>query len=548
MASFTDRPITFTPYVQQLPVEQMYQVGATKQNLYNQGLQRIQSQIDSVAGLDVARDVDKAYLESKMNSLGNSLKLVAAGDFSDFQLVNSVRGMINQVGNDENIKNAVASTHNYRQGLMDMQAAIKEGKSSPSNEWDFQTRAAEWLNSGDIKQTFSGGYHPYTDYRGKLLDAIKQLKPDVNATDLSFTTNSKGELVPTDATTRQKLSGIPPEKMQQAVMSVMTPSDWRQMEIDGRYSYANIPPEAFAQSVTESYSEKYDAFTDQRDKLKNALNSTTSAGEKANLVRQIADIDKTINGLVSEYSNIAETFTKGDVESAKARLYTTNFINGFSKAFSYTEAENTQETNPNAVIAMQREVKNQDWKKFIITEERLWKQFDLDREKLAFEKQKEANKLLGEGGTGGGLGSVTMREDVPEITKGTFTDKLAQDSGQLAGSDAAFIKKKGKDEQWFEQQLEAYTRGGGDSDVVEYFNNTAELRRKVNSNYSVLKDINQKMEQKYGSIYDNIPTNSSPAIIINDGGRGSTKFNPREIVDFNLALNKITSSIPGQVY
>ena len=103
MASYTDSIPKFNPYISQLPVELMSKVGMAKQQQYEQGIQKIQSTIDNVAGLEIGRDVDKQYLQSKLNALGNDLKWVGASDFSDFQLVNSVNGMTNQIVKDEYI-------------------------------------------------------------------------------------------------------------------------------------------------------------------------------------------------------------------------------------------------------------------------------------------------------------------------------------------------------------------------------------------------------------------------------------------------------------
>ena len=72
MANWTDAPIQFNPYVQQLPVEAMVKVGMEKQQLYNEGVQKIQTGIDNVAGLDIMRDVDRSYLQSKLEDLGNT--------------------------------------------------------------------------------------------------------------------------------------------------------------------------------------------------------------------------------------------------------------------------------------------------------------------------------------------------------------------------------------------------------------------------------------------------------------------------------------------
>ena len=150
MASWTDKIPTFNPYVAQLPVEAMVQVGMQKQKQYDDGIQKIQTNIDNIAGLDIIRDIDKTYLQSKLNQLGNDIRGVAAGDFSNFQLVNSVNGMTNQISKDRNVLNAISSTKTYRKGLEDMDAANKAGKGSASHDWEFKTGANDWLNNKDI--------------------------------------------------------------------------------------------------------------------------------------------------------------------------------------------------------------------------------------------------------------------------------------------------------------------------------------------------------------------------------------------------------------
>ena len=133
MASYTDAISQFNPYVQQLPVELMAKVGMQKQAQYDAGVQKIQNHIDNVAGLDIAHDADKQYLQSKLGQLGNRLKTVAAGDFSNQQLVNSVSGMTGQIIKDPTIQNAVASTAWYKKQKDELDKAYKDGKSSIAN-------------------------------------------------------------------------------------------------------------------------------------------------------------------------------------------------------------------------------------------------------------------------------------------------------------------------------------------------------------------------------------------------------------------------------
>ena len=163
MASFTDIIPQFNPYVQQLPVEAMVTVGMEKQKRYDEGIQKIQSQIDQIGGIDISKPVHKMYLQSKLNELGNNLKMVAAGDFSNFQLVNSVGGMIGQVIKDPVVKNAYESTQLLRKQQEYMETAKRNGKSSPENETWFMDQVAEWQNDPDLMKKFTGEYIEYRD-------------------------------------------------------------------------------------------------------------------------------------------------------------------------------------------------------------------------------------------------------------------------------------------------------------------------------------------------------------------------------------------------
>jgi hypothetical protein len=187
MASFTDQIQTFNPYVSKAPlIEAMVTVGNQKQQQYNQGVQKIQGYIDNVAGMDVANESDKKYLQSKLNELGSNLKTVAAGDFSNQQLVNSVGGMATQVVKDPLVQNAVSSTAWYRKQLAEMEKAIAEGKSSQANIKDFTDKANVWLSGTQPGSVFRDRYTPYRDLNTKALEAIKALHPKLQSLDVPF--------------------------------------------------------------------------------------------------------------------------------------------------------------------------------------------------------------------------------------------------------------------------------------------------------------------------------------------------------------------------
>lgn len=547
MASFVEnRLIPFTPYVDQLPVQAMVEVGRIKQNQYEQGVQKIQSQIDNIAGMDVVRDVDKQYLQSKLNQLGGNLRMVAAGDFSNYQLVNSVGGMITKIGKDPNIQNAVSSTIKYKRGVADMETAKKEGKSSPSNEWDFMNQASAWLNSTDIRQGFSGGYSPYTNYKKNALDAIKALTKDETITDDAFTVDSRGNLVIADANVRKKFAGISPDKIQKALMATLTPGDFKQMEIDGRYNYSNVDPRRFAQSVTSSFADKVSFYNKQKRILENAKSSTTSNVEKTKLNDQIASLDKVIGTINSEYRDVSSLISSGNIEAAKAQLHTNDFIDNFSKAFSYTETSQTYESSPFAQMAMQRANKEQDWNKFLIgmkwdrekfklsSEHDLMKfmlGYNLDKEKLSLEKEK-AKKEAGVGGYEG-LPQGISQEDLPRYTLGKVIADTEITTNQIDQSDETFMRTQGKDREWLEAQKEAWQRSpsGVDPKVANHFNSSEEMRRRVDANKAMIQEINQEAINRFGDIKEMIP-NDPPVTYYADTG-DTYVYTPEDFVRGN---------------
>jgi hypothetical protein len=543
MASFTDQISKFNPYVQQLPIEAMVQVGMEKQKRYDEGLQKIQTNIDNIAGLDVIRDVDKLYLQSKLNQLGSNLKSIAAGDFSNFQLVNSVGGMASQIVRDPNVVNALSSTKAYRKGIEDMNALVKEGKGSASRTWEFKTKANEWLNSTELSERFDSTYKPYTNYRKNATEVIKGLTGDSTIRDDAFDIDASGNLVIKDAMTRRKLAGISPEKIQQALLVGLSPDDWEQMSVDGRYNYSNTTAESFANSVGASYKSKYDAFAQQKTILENAKSSTPSAVEKTKIDQKIEELDRMLKNVQEEYNSVSKTFEEGDVESAKARLFTTNFMSGFSRAFSYTETSDTYETSPFAQAQQWRETKAQEWQKFTM-EFGQRERFHTDT--MRREDEKIRLEALAQQGYGGFPTSVDPN-DVPKIAIDKVIAQTNAIKTQVDNQDAAFMKSQGKDKAWLDQQRVAWLKSpnGVDPLIAQHFNQTEGARSTALENEVMVGKINAEADRIYGDVYKNIPKNA-PNLTYTDGKGTKYVYTPRDLVDFNTKISSYQAQTTSQ--
>lgn len=345
MASYKDIIPKFNPYIQQRPVEAMMKVGVYKQQRYDEGVQKIQESIDNIAGLDVVRDVDKQYLQSKLNQLGGQLSMVAGGDFSNFQLVNSVNGMTNQIAKDPNVLNAVSNAAKYRKDLETVAKLQQEGKWADSNQLAFNKDANTWFQGG-LDASYSANTSPYVDTTKEATDIVKAMAKDYTTEDVVFDYNEAGQIVGVrDALTRTKIEGITPQKIQTALKTGLSPQAWRQLSIDGQYKYSSVSPNAFVNDLNSSYQERFAEITSRRDMLESMLPNVTVA-EQTRLGNLIKELDIQATDLKSEYNRISSGFASGDVEGAKAQYYTMNWLDATSNAMSSKGESLTYHTNP----------------------------------------------------------------------------------------------------------------------------------------------------------------------------------------------------------
>jgi len=350
MASYTDIIPKFNPYIQQLPVEAMVQVGMEKQRRYDEGVQKIQTNIDNIAGLDVIRDVDKNYLQSKLNELGSKLKTVAAGDFSNYQLVNSVGGMTKQIAKDAAIQNAVRSTAWYRKQAQEMEKAISEGKSSQANILDFTQKANNYLNSEDINTSFSDRYTQYIDVDKKWLEVFKSLHSDLAEQDIPNVMNADGSIDITKtaaAMQRRSKETVSAAKIENAIRASLTPDEQNQLAINANYQFRGYnTPEKLAVYSTNRFNSQINLNNDRIKQLEGLANlSTSNPDVRKKALDTINDLNE-VNANLKNQLNEEVEYIKSDLDGAKATIYKNGAIAQFASAFSWEQNKSNLLTNP----------------------------------------------------------------------------------------------------------------------------------------------------------------------------------------------------------
>lgn len=405
MASFTDLIPKFNPYIQQLPVEAMVAVGMDKQRRYEEGVQRIQAQISQVAGLSVLRPQDKQYLQSKLNELGNNLKGVAAGDFSNFQLVNSVGGMVSQISRDPFIRAAVKSTALDQENLEFMDKERASGKLTPQNEYFYNLQKKKYLDAGLADESgnpisFSGRYIAHRDVKAKLKELAKEVGVDENLVQNMY--NADGTLNKVMVETLTK--GKDASKIYSAFINGLGPEDYQQLAIDGIYKYkgndAASMIDIFKASNDDFVATGNNKLADLKTEIYNLIQKKASVKTPEDLAvlnKQIASLEALSYKISDSIFDSNKTFDElqrginfGDedyLNGVKGKLYTNNFLKNLSKDFAESTSHVKNVENPLFKAIMEEN-------KFTLDNWYKQQQVKLDWAKV--QEQKEANRLKAE--------------------------------------------------------------------------------------------------------------------------------------------------------
>jgi len=341
MAGFKDIIPEFNPYVAQQPVEAMVQVGMMKQKQYDANLQKIQQSMSNIAGLAIARDVDKQYLNNKMNDMSSQLSVFAGSDLSSNRLTGQLKGMVDNMANDEIVRNAVASTQRYQQQMAFIDKERQDGNLTPDNYYHFQKQANAWFQDPNEGASFNGQYVKHFDVLEYTREVFDDIKPDGMTYDDVFSgVDENGVPTLTAAMKRMKKEGIMPEKAKAVVDQVFNdPRVRTQLQISGEYNYRGFTPQMLQQNILD----QKDASVKLIDKQLEQLKIKKAAG--ANVQKDIDALTTQRETVISRANNFAQQ-ALDNPDSVRGNLYTEQTRLNYTRMFTNVNTSETLHDNP----------------------------------------------------------------------------------------------------------------------------------------------------------------------------------------------------------
>lgn len=391
MASFSSRDtIPFAPYIETNPVDAYLKVGMYKEGQLQQGIQKVQQQVDTLIGLPIIKEEDKQYLQGRLGELKTGISKNLSGDFSDARITNQIAGAAKSIYSDPIIQNSVQGTMSYQKGLADIDAAQKAGKGNVANETVFKDQVQEWLSDktlGSKSTQYFTGYTPYTD----IMAEFKKAWADTNP----------GEDIPNDAFYYKDgvqhinpviFKGKGPKQIQAVWNLVKSNANvQQQLGIDGKYQFRGQPVEnIYAQLGAETK-----ANIDLNNKTILALQAKAATGdtEAASHIEDLKQMNIEAEKGLSQYAEALKT----NPDAVKTAIVSQQKLSNLIGAYSYQ----TMEKSPLWETSFEQnkfDVQTREWEKIFDQKERefAWKQYmdKLNYDQEERKKKKEAGEPI----------------------------------------------------------------------------------------------------------------------------------------------------------
>lgn len=380
MASFASSPTTFTPYIPQFNTQLYASVGMQKQQAYSEGLSKILGYRESVAGLAVARDVDKAYLNNKVQELNTQLQTLVGGDadFSKMQVVNSTGGLISQVANDKVVQNAVISAQNYADASAQIKQAHKDGKSAITNDHAIMRNIQAWQQGGLEDTLGKQQYTNFFDYQKGFQDFMKDKHGNVIVEQSPIGGNGWSAY----ALVEGKKVALDPLSVKQDAQTyfLSNPQAQGQLDIDTQY-YADMTPDNVVLSqYREMGNRELMRIDTQLKDLQTEIKLYPS--KSAELQGKIRQYEQARTKQIMNNESLEQKFM-ADPYAAKATMFQQDVMNGFANRYAYEDIESKIVKNPYRDAMMDEAQLNLQQQKFAWEQETWNKKFDQDERKMA---------------------------------------------------------------------------------------------------------------------------------------------------------------------
>lgn len=371
MASAYGHRREYREWVNPYDVQLTAQVQAYRQQNHDANFEKIQSLIDQYGAMDLAKDEDKMYLYSRLQTITDELNRKGTIKLDSKGVERELEGIVkNSI--DENVLNAYQSTQVYRaeqQKLKELEKLGEKGGYHKYNAMEVQEGQSAWLNDGKVGSKYSGTtYTPYVNVQDKYWKKVQEIYKDTEGEFDIPMVGADGKVVP-GAMIRKKVKGMSSAEIRNLVENSMTPEEQEQLRIDAKWGMVmGRDPQNVVSLFNSAIDKQISDYQAQLTKIP-ASQADLQNILKSN-INQLRDLKKR--------SVVSKVETKEDLNkviSMATYLNQNRMFQGLDDAFSKKVLGEKILENP--VYWKSQE------------NDRAWERLQLDKDKFAYQKEKD---------------------------------------------------------------------------------------------------------------------------------------------------------------
>lgn len=345
----------YPEYVSALPADDLINLAVKKQEMYTEGLAKVQQNVDAYSQLrnNIKTDVEREYFDKTMDNLVKTINDSAGLDFSMKGNVQAVLNIGKPLEKDEYITTALSNGKEITR-RQETLAKMKPDERSAANDADYFEDVNSYLTSGKLGVKLgSKEYTPYIDISKEINDRMKSAKEN-GTVDIVM----DGKYIRTES-----VKGLSPQEVASKITAMLGTKEKNQLRIDAMYDlkqkgvegahaevlsyYNNLKAnsEAVLLQSQNNLKAAQDAYAKApTESARLALEATRAPLEEARLNVEIANRNLT---QVSDINNFNPNQYVG--------LFTSNFIADQANAYAYRQQEMKIQADPYGVQAVTAE-------------------------------------------------------------------------------------------------------------------------------------------------------------------------------------------------
>lgn len=323
------------------------------QQRYNEGVQRSQSYIDSIAGLQVAGDANKEYLQGKVQQMEGKVTKLASSDFAKNSVSAQVGQLASQVYRDPVVQAGVQSAvriGKYQKSWEDLQKDHPDQYSEQDKTYYDAHYLSPFLEEGKTKAgiTYNGptDAHAHINYYDKLSAELQKLSPSITT---SMSPNGQFNY------TVDKNSVVPKAQIEGVINSYLSsnPQIGQQMQIDSWNTYRSFDNKGMYDHINDAYNSQIQAHTDIATKWQDYIKAHPGDyGRVTQFQQNILDSNDEVKRLQNQRDIYLKGINGGNLDQVKYSVFSDNIRNGLVLAHAKNNVDTELKTNQGAVEAM----------------------------------------------------------------------------------------------------------------------------------------------------------------------------------------------------